>query len=194
MGHVIKLPNLGTTMRLSKKKLDSFCKIRDKSSSRFYEFSTSWWGLSFFICVVGGCVLWNVFIPIFSLKFDPYPFNGLRTFLALIGAIQAPVLLLHSKKSTDYRKSILEQDFELEKQIYRKIEIIEVEMKKNRELYIQELKNASKLSKKLKNKKKRLKALEKSVSEKKDYVTSADVKPIELLQSQKGENNENISA
>ena len=191
---VIKLSKLGTTMRLSKKKIDSFCKIRDKSGSRFYEFSTSWWALCFFISVVGGCVLWNAFIPIHSLKFDPYPFNGLRTFLALIGAIQAPVLLLHSRKSTDYRKSLLEQDFELEKKIFRKIEIIEAEMKESREIYIKELRNVTNLSKKLKNKRKKLIALEKSVLEKKDYITPADVKTRESLQSPKGENNENISA
>jgi uncharacterized membrane protein len=181
-------------MRLSKNKLDSFCKIRDKSGSRFYEFSTSWWALCFFIIVVGGCVLWNAFIPIHSLKFDPYPFNGLRTVLALIGAIQAPVLLLYSRKSTDYRKSLLEQDFELEKQIFRKIEIIESELKENRKLYIQELKNVSNLSRQLKNKKKKLKALEKSTLDKKDYISHSDVKSRELLQSQNGENNENISA
>lgn len=191
---VIKLSKLGIIMRLSKEKLDSFCKIRDKSGSRFYEFSTSWWALCFFISIVGGCVLWNEFIPFHNLKFDPYPFNGLRTVLALIGAIQTPILLLYSRKSTDYRKNLLEQDFELEKKIFKKIEFIESEIKENRDLYIQELKTVTALSKKLRNKKKKLKEAEKSVLEKKDYVTPVDVKTREPLQSQKGENNENISA
>jgi len=126
-------------MRLSKEKLDSFCKIRDKSGSRFYEFSTSWWALFFFFGIVVGCVLWNEFIPYQNLRFDPYPFNGLRTILALMGAIQAPVLLLYSRKSTDYRKNLLEQDFELEKKIFKKIELMETEMKQNKDLSIKKL-------------------------------------------------------
>ncbi|APJ02571.1 DUF1003 domain-containing protein [Silvanigrella aquatica] len=182
-------------MRMSKEKIESFRKLRDKSGSRFYEFSTSWWAMSFFICIVGGCVLWNEFIPVASLKFDPYPFNGLRTVLALIGAIQAPVLLLYSRKSTDYRKKLLEQDYELEKKIYKKIEFIEAELKENRQLYLQELKNVQILSKKIRQKKRKLRELEKSVIAKKDYVASVESKTREGLQSQKSENNEkNITA
>lgn len=184
---------LGYIMRLSKKNLDSFCKIRDQSGSRLYEFSTSWWALCFFISVVGGCVLWNELIPFDGLRFDPYPFDGLRTFLALIGAIQTPLLLLHSRKSTDYRKQLLEQDFELEKMIFRKIETIESEIKQNQELYIKELKKVIKLSKKSKNKKTNNEANLKN-SNSKEYITVSENKNREGLQSQKNENNENISA
>lgn len=183
-------------MRLSKDKLDSFCKIRDKSGSRFYEFSTSWSALFFFFIIVAGCVLWNEFIPYQNLRFDPYPFNGLRTILALMGAIQAPVLLLYSRKSTDYRKSLLEQDFELEKKIFKKIEFMETEMKQNHALYLQELKQVAKLTKKM-NKKKRtvvkINPVPPSVHEKKDFITS-DQNQREVLQPKKVENNENISA
>ena len=183
-------------MRLSKEKLDSFCKIRDKSGSRFYEFSTSWWALSFFICVVGGCVIWNQFIPYANLKFDPYPFNGLRTVLALIGAIQAPVLLLYSRKSTDYRKNLLEKDYELEKMIFKKIEKIETEMKESRDLYIKELKTVTALSTKMLNKRKHKKVKNNVVvPENKDFIAAAEEPARELLQQvKKLEKNEGISA
>ncbi|KAB8038990.1 DUF1003 domain-containing protein [Silvanigrella paludirubra] len=183
-------------MRLTKEKLDSFCKIRDKSGSRFYEFSTSWWALFFFFGIVVGCVLWNEFIPYQNLRFDPYPFNGLRTILALMGAIQAPVLLLYSRKSTDYRKNLLEQDFELEKKIFKKIELMESEMKQNHALYLQELKHVAKLTKKINKKRKVVKLNPTPVpihESNKDFIKTEQVQR-EILQPKKVENNENISA
>lgn len=173
-------------MRLSKDKLDSLCKIRDQSGSRFYEFSTSWWALFFFFILVAGCVLWNQFIPYEQLKFDPYPFNGLRTVLALIAAIQTPLLLLYSRKSTDYRKRLLEQDYELEKKIFRKIEVIESEMRANHKLYINELKSVTRMAKK--SKKHRRLERGNIESESKDYISLEQVQR-ETLQTKKTEKN-----
>jgi uncharacterized membrane protein len=184
-------------MRLSKEKIDSFRKIRDKSGSRFYEFSTSWWGLCFFISLIGGCVLWNAFMPFNALVFDPYPFNGLRTVLALLGAIQAPILLLYSRKSTEYRKSILEQDFELEKKIYKKIENLEKELKEKNDVYLQELKKISKLTRSRKHKRKthkeRIENVLPTVESKKEFLTT-NTKNREQLNLRQNENNENITA
>lgn len=180
-------------MRLSKEKLDSFCKIRDKSGSRFYEFSTSWWALFFFFGTVTGCVIWNEFIPYQNLKFDPYPFNGLRTVLALIGAIQAPLLLLYSRKSNEYRKNLLEQDLELEKKIFKKIEFMEMEMKQNHSLYLKELKHVAKLTKKVSGKRKGASIKNIPIHENKDFIASEQTQR-EILQPKKSENSENISA
>ncbi|MGY3803253.1 DUF1003 domain-containing protein [Pigmentibacter ruber] len=178
-------------MRLSKDKLDSLCKIRDKSGSRFYEFSTSWWALFFFFILVFGCVLWNQLIPFENLKFDPYPFNGLRTVLALMGAIQTPLLLLYSRKSTDYRKHLLEQDFELEKKIFKKIEIMEREMRNNHNEYIHELKYFSKFNKKMNRKRNTMKINQ--VTEKQDFI-SLEQTQRDSLQAKKTEKNENMTA
>lgn len=179
-------------MRLSKDKLDSLCKIRDKSGSRFYEFSTSWWALFFFFILVSGCVLWNELIPYENLKFDPYPFNGLRTVLALMGAIQTPLLLLYSRKSTDYRKHLLEQDYELEKKIFKKIEIMETEIRANHHQYLQELKSVSRFAKKM-NKRKNIVTLNNNSSESKDFIALEQIQR-EPLQNKKSDKNENMTA
>lgn len=136
-------------MRSGQNKLESLRKLRDKSGSSFYEFSTSWWALLFFLFIVGGCVFWNSFTP---WAFDPYPYNGLRTVLALLGAIQTPILLLYSRKSTDYRKKLLEKDYELEVKIFKKIEVIENEMKQDREIFLKEIKRLYKINKHIRRK------------------------------------------
>ncbi|WP_186646570.1 DUF1003 domain-containing protein [Fluviispira vulneris] len=182
-------------MQLAKKKLKSFKEIRDKSGNSFYEFSTSWWALLFFISLVGGCVIWNTFmVP--NLKFDPYPYNGLRTVLALLGAIQTPILLLYSRKSTDYRKSLLEQDYELEKKIFKKIEIIESEIKHDREMYLKEFKQITRLTRKMSSKKRKVKILDNNKIENKDLL-KVEIQKNEILnnkKSEKIENGEKISA
>ncbi|KAB8030770.1 DUF1003 domain-containing protein [Fluviispira multicolorata] len=171
-------------MQAARKKLKSFREIRDKSGSRFYEFSTSWWALLFFILLVGGCVIWNTFmVP--ALKFDPYPYNGLRTALALLGAIQTPILLLYSRKSTDYRKSLLEQDYELEKKIFKKIEIIETEMKQDRELYLKEIKRVVFIARKVSGQKKKVKSVENK------ELKSVEIHKKDVLQNNKSERTEN---
>ncbi|BBH51758.1 DUF1003 domain-containing protein [Fluviispira sanaruensis] len=177
-------------MQLAKRKLKSFKEIRDKSGNSFYEFSTSWWALLFFISLVGGCVIWNTFMAP-TLKFDPYPYNGLRTVLALLGAIQTPILLLYSRKSTDYRKSLLEQDYELEKKIFKKIEIIESEIKHDREMYLKEFKQISRLTRKLSGRKKKVKNLENIKMENNDLL-KAEIQKSEILKNKKAEKIESV--
>lgn len=100
-----------------KKKINSL-------GERLYDASTSWLAILFFF---GLCSIWAGFNSIALFQewhFDPYPFHNLRLLLSFIGAIQAPLLLTYSRKSTDSRKKLLEKDFKIAKKTLKKVKWI----------------------------------------------------------------------
>lgn len=96
----------------------------DKVGRSIYDISTSWLAIGFFLCLCVGWTIINTSSFTAAYHFDPYPFNNLRLMLSFISAVQAPLLLTYSRKSTDSRKEMLEKDLTLAKKTLKRVKWI----------------------------------------------------------------------
>jgi uncharacterized membrane protein len=99
------------------------------TGAKLYDLSTSWFAIIFFGVLCIGWATFNSFQFTSAYHFDPYPFNNLRLLLSFIGAIQAPLLLTYSRKSTEYRKELLQKDYTVAKKTLRKVKWIKKQLK-----------------------------------------------------------------
>lgn len=103
----------------------------DKVGRSIYNVSTSWIAIGFFFVLCSGWIILNSFQYAPAFHFDPYPFNNLRLILSFIGAVQAPLLLTYSRKSTESRRDMLEQDLAIARKTHKKVKWMKKHMEKD---------------------------------------------------------------
>lgn len=108
-------------------------KVKEKADSvgqTIYDLSASWFSVLFFFMLCLAWIVVNSSLVLGDQGFDPYPYNMLKLILTFISAVQAPLLLMYSRKSTEFRKNLLEKDYNLAKKTIKRIKRLEKLLKK----------------------------------------------------------------
>ncbi len=102
---------LGTTAsRDINKEADAELTWSQRLADRVAEWNGSW---SFLLILIIGTAIWAGINSIPALKFDPYPFQFFNFFLALLVAIQGPLLMMSQNRQTRKERLHADADYEV---------------------------------------------------------------------------------
>ena len=100
--------------------------LGQRAADKLTDCVGSWWfiiGLMFFIGI------WAYLnVTAFVQHWDPWPFIFLNLFLSCIAAIQAPIILMSQKRSTEKERRMAEYDYKIDRKASKELEEVKKEL------------------------------------------------------------------
>jgi uncharacterized membrane protein len=90
----------------------------------------SWKFIIIFILFIFFWILANTLLILFQTKWDPHPFMLLNVILAIITAIQAPIILMSQNRKAQRDRIVAEYDYKINQKSERQIEEIKRQLER----------------------------------------------------------------